>query len=87
MSLNDKLGINNLQAIAKAKTEWAREKRKLATEVPTEDDLYGTNKFLRYAPACPRGGKYVIGAVGENPTCSLAHKGHELEVAASAGSQ
>jgi hypothetical protein len=70
--------INNLQFIANAKNDWARENHKLPTDVPTRDDLYGTNKFLRHTPVCPRGGIYTIGRVSENPTCSFTDKGHEL---------
>jgi hypothetical protein len=74
--------INNLRQIQEAKAEWAREKRKLPTDIFIESDLYGlsgTNGFLRHRLACPRGGSYTFGSVAEKPTCSLSAKGHRLE--------
>jgi len=74
--------INNLHQIRDAKNAWAKKYNKLPTDIPTGEDLYGTNVtngFLRHNLVCPRGGKYSIGAVGENPTCSFADKGHKLE--------
>src|SRR5947209_4677777 len=74
--------INNLRQIRDAKAEWARENKKLPTDIPTESDLYGlsgTNGFLRHRLGCPRGGSYTFGSVAENPTCSLSSKGHRLE--------
>jgi len=67
--------INNLREIQAAKNEWALEKDKSQGDVPTEDDLtpyLAGHKF----PVCPAGGKYVIGAVTNPPTCSFP--GHEL---------
>lgn len=69
--------IANLKAIQAAKTDWAKENA--ATNVPTVQDLFGAGKFLREAPACPRGGEYTIGAVEEKATCSLTAKGHRLD--------
>lgn len=74
--------LNNLREIQMAKDKWAEENHKLPTDIPTEKDLNGaseTNGFLRSKLVCPAGGKYTIGAVNENPTCSLADKGHKLE--------
>lgn len=74
--------INNLKQMRDAKTAWANTEHKLPTDIPTELDLYGTfgtNGFIRHELVCPRGGKYTIGAAGENPTCSCADKGHKLE--------
>ncbi|TAL02191.1 MAG: hypothetical protein EPO07_07625 [Verrucomicrobia bacterium] len=74
--------INNLKEIREAKASWAKAEHKLPTDTPTEVDLYGTfgtNGILRHKFVCPRGGKYTIGPAGENPTCSLADKGHKLE--------
>jgi hypothetical protein len=67
--------INNLRQIDGAKNEWALENNKKATDVPTKADLL---PYLRSWPVCPAGGTYVIGAVGEKPTCSLANLGHVL---------
>ena len=65
--------INNLRQIDGAKNEWALEKNKKATDVPTKEDLL---PYLRSWPVCPQGGTYTIGAVGDKPTCSIP--GHEL---------
>ena len=71
--------INNLKQIQNAKEQWARENHKLPADIPIEEDLYGvngTNSFLRHLLNCPSDGKYNFGAVNENPTCSLASRGH-----------
>jgi len=65
--------INNLRQIDGAKNQWALEKGKKAGDVPTTQDLL---PYLRRWPVCPAGGNYIIGAVGENPTCSIP--GHKL---------
>jgi hypothetical protein len=65
--------INNLRQIDGAKNEWALEKGKTATDVPTKADLL---PYLRSWPVCPQGGTYTINAVGDKPTCSIP--GHEL---------
>ena len=74
--------INNLREIDNAKAEWAKTNHKSPSNVPTEEDLYGTNGtngILRRKLVCPRGGTYTFGSVSENPTCSFADKGHKLE--------
>ena len=71
--------IANLRTIRDAKAEWAKAKNKLPTDFPTASDLYGTNGFLRDEPLCPRGGKYTIGSIRRNPTCSFSDKGHRLD--------
>lgn len=65
--------INNLRMIDGAKQEWALEKGKQATDVPTWDDL---KPYLREIPRCPAGGTYTINAVGTPPQCSVP--GHVL---------
>jgi type II secretory pathway pseudopilin PulG len=67
--------INNLRQIQAAKQEWALEKGKAQTDVPTWDDL---QPYLPHPVplVCPAGGTYSINAVGDSPTCSIA--GHEL---------
>lgn len=74
--------VSNLRAIQNAKDHWARENHKLPGDIPIEADLYGTNGtngLIRYNVTCPRGGIYTFGSVTQNPTCSLANKGHRLE--------
>lgn len=71
--------VFNLRAIQNAKTEWAKENHKAATDTPSEAELYGTSGFLRHWPECPRGGVYTLGSVGQNPTCTFSNRGHTLQ--------
>lgn len=68
--------INNLRQIDSAKQQWALENSKPGDAVPTENDLtpYLQNHQM---PHCPAGGVYTIGAVTNNPTCSIPS--HKLE--------
>jgi hypothetical protein len=70
--------INNLRQIDAAKNEFALEKGKKIGDPVTEADIKPYIKLDANGnlPKCPSGGKYTIGKVGENPTCSIA--GHEL---------
>src|SRR5262245_21707126 len=61
----------NLKQIDGAKATWALENKKTITDVPTPTDLYGTNAYIREEPACPLGGKYVIGSMAQKPRCSI----------------
>ncbi len=65
--------INNLRQIDAAKQQWALEKGKQATDVPTWNDI---QPYLYKIPHCPAGGTYSINAVGDKPTCSVP--GHIL---------
>jgi len=65
--------INNLRQLDAAKNEWALEKGQPAGAVPTKQDLL---PYLRRWPACPQGGTYTLGPVGDAPTCSIP--GHKL---------
>lgn len=67
---------NNLYSIAGAKQAWASEHNKSATDVPLDQDLYGTNKYLTHKTKCPSGGAYTLGTVAEKPRCSIP--GHKL---------
>jgi hypothetical protein len=69
--------INNLRQIDAAKQEWALEKDKKPGDTPSAQDL---KPFLKNSalPACPAGGTYTIGAVSNNPACSIpAHQWSE----------
>jgi hypothetical protein len=68
--------INHLVQIDGAKNQWAQDKHKQPTDIPTESDLapYLTGGQL---PKCLAGGQYKINSVGEKPTCSVP--GHQLE--------
>ena len=65
--------INNLRQLDGAKQEWALEKGKKATDVPTKEDLL---PYLKSWPVCPQGGTYTINSVADEPTCSIP--GHKL---------
>ncbi len=67
--------INNLRAINDAKQQWALDKGKTATDVPTAQDLLPYLKDGVF-PLCPEGGTYSINAAGDLPTCSI--QGHVL---------
>jgi len=75
--------IDNLTQIDGAKQQWALEHGKNSDAKPTWDDIRpyladsfksGTNQI----PACPQGGKYTLGKVGDRPTCSIGGKDHSL---------
>jgi len=70
--------INNLRQIDAAKNQWALENRKTNGDAVTEADIKPYIKLDASGnlPKCPAGGKYTLGKVGENPTCSIA--GHVL---------
>ena len=63
----------NLWAIYDAKKRWAEETGKPPGAVPEERDLL---PYLpgRQLPVCPSGGKYDIGPIGSNPSCSLTNE-------------
>jgi len=68
---------NNLQRIAAAKDNWAKERCKTDKDTPSWNDLLpymgrGTN-----IPVCPKGGTYIIGQVGKNPRCTF-HRDYTL---------
>jgi len=65
--------INNLRQIDGAKNEWALENNKAVGAVPTAQDIAPYIKLDANGniPGCPSGGTYTIGAVGEQPSCSI----------------
>ncbi len=65
--------INNLRQIDGAKQQWALENNRTAGDHPSLNDL---KPFLRRTLSCPAGGRYTIGAVEDQPTCSIP--GHSL---------
>lgn len=75
MAANASLCIDNLRQINAFKLQWALDKEKNATDVPTAQDLAPYFKDGVF-PTCPDGGTYTIGAVGELPTCTIS--GHVL---------
>ena len=68
--------LNNLHRIDAAKQQWAVENQKSDRDTPTRADLEPYLPKTQF-PACPAGGTYTIGRVGEPPECSVA--GHSLK--------
>ena len=65
--------INNLRQIDAAKNQFALEKGKKSGDPVTEADIKPYIKLDANGnlPKCPAGGKYTIGNIGENTTCSI----------------
>ena len=63
----------NLETIAEAKKRWAEENVKAPGSMPLESDLL---PYLPHAhwPVCTLGGKYDIGPIGSDPSCSLTNE-------------
>jgi hypothetical protein len=68
----------NLKQIQTAKAEWVRLFPGGFAKMPQEDDLFGADKYIPVRPTCPEGGRYRIGTLGDNPTCSLVGTQHRL---------
>jgi competence protein ComGC len=68
--------IANLRTIDGAKATWALEQKKVLTDLPTENDLFGPTLYIREKPACPAGGTYTLNIVDLKPTCTI--RGHSF---------
>ena len=75
LAANANACINNLRLIDAAKQQWALDKNKAATDVPTTRDLLPYFKDGIF-PVCPDGGSYAIATIAELPACSI--QGHVL---------
>ena len=76
--------INNLRVIDVAKNEWALINNKTTNDTPTWEDVkryiqdeerdkpYMKLDPKNNVPKCPSGGTYLIGKIGDSPTCSLS---------------
>ncbi len=64
--------IANLKQIEGAKATWALETKQIASAIPGDADLFGTDKYIREKPECPAGGVYALLGVDLKPTCSRA---------------
>lgn len=60
--------LNNLRQLDGAKQLWALENEKTTNDVPALKEL---TAVLGRMPACPEGGYYTVGPVGEPPVCSV----------------
>jgi len=70
--------INRLRQIDAAKQQWMLEQSKTTNDTPIWSDLFPyiapsfTNSYWTNGrPVCPEGGVYILGRIGEPPTCSL----------------
>src|SRR5881394_1123595 len=63
--------ISTLKAIEGAKAQWALENKKADTDVPSDADLFGPDKYIERTPQCPGGGTYSLNAINAKPTCSV----------------
>ena len=63
--------IAHLQQIDGAKAMWALEHEKTSNDLATLQDLFGPDRYITQMPACPQGGTYTIGRVGEVVRCTI----------------
>jgi hypothetical protein len=69
---------NNLRQIEGAKEQWAMENKKTTNDIPSDGDLFGTDRYINSKPGCPASGTYSLGKVGERPTCSIGGPQHSF---------
>lgn len=62
--------INNLTQIYKAKQTWALEYKKTSVDVPQDEDLFGTQLYIRVKPQCGSSGTYTLMPVEDHPECN-----------------
>lgn len=60
--------ISHLRDIRYAKEAWAMEYKKGGNDNPQWSDLLS---YIKSQPVCPASGTYTIGAVVDDPTCSI----------------
>ena len=66
-----------LRIIAAAKDQWGLDRQKSTNDIPTWDDLRPYLSRKGDIPVCPAGGKYTLGRLDQQPTCS--YPDHKLE--------
>lgn len=66
--------VSNLKKLDEAKEVRAAEQRLNSGDPCVIGDIVPA--YIRRAPECPGGGTYTVGAIGTNPTCTIA--GHAL---------
>ncbi|MEK7507482.1 MAG: hypothetical protein AAB602_00145 [Patescibacteria group bacterium] len=66
--------VERLERIEHAKAIFAKASRATNGAPVYRDDIYDDHLIPEYK--CPGGGKYIINAVGEKPTCTIS--GHTL---------
>lgn len=63
--------VNNMRLIDVAKQEFSREKGLTASDPVSPVDLSALLDGGLGSCACPKGGSYTIGALGQDPECSV----------------
>lgn len=63
--------IENLALLEVAKAKYAIDNELVNGAPCTMEDLIAHGGAFQEVPACPKGGTYVVGALGVTPTCSL----------------
>jgi prepilin-type N-terminal cleavage/methylation domain-containing protein len=65
----------NRKNIDAAKLRWALETRQPEAASPTDEDLFGADRYIEHKPDCPARGNYALHSVHEKCTCTAG--GHE----------
>ena len=65
----------NRKSIDAAKLRWELETHQPESAVPTDEDLFGANRYIEHKPDCPARGNYALNATHEKCTCTAS--GHE----------
>ena len=63
--------VSSMKTMAGAKENWALDMKKADSDVPTDADLFGPDKYIDPKPSCPSGGTYDLKSVHEKPTCTI----------------
>jgi general secretion pathway protein G len=61
----------NRKNINGAKLTWALENRKPPEAAPSDEELFGDDRYIDHKPDCPAGGAYSLNTVREKCTCSV----------------
>jgi prepilin-type N-terminal cleavage/methylation domain-containing protein len=54
------------------KLQWALDNKEPLSATPTDEDLFGQNRYMEHKPDCPARGEYSINGVSEKCTCSYS---------------
>lgn len=68
---------NSLRQIEGAKATWALEHKIHTNATPTDDDLFGPDKYIQQKYSCPDGGTISIGDLEHPPTCTITYHSFE----------
>src|SRR5260370_3224 len=60
-----------LKRIQAAKEMWAIDHKKADADIPSDSDIFGNSGYMKVKPVCHLGGTYTLGAVTQQPRCSI----------------